>query len=121
MHSSIPFKAEHPAEHRTEPCINGPFAAIALDLEACQQTLGVRTVLDDLSAESFCLKLPYRVNKKDKLLVITQISEAVIVLRGEVVQIEEQGDGTFRLAVAISDHQMFSLRNNPSIFGTDSL
>lgn len=81
---------------------------MALDVAACRQSLGVRTVLDNLSAEGFYLRLAYPVKEGESLMVITQISHAVLMLRGEVRRVEEQGDGTYGLAGRITRHQIFS-------------
>lgn len=98
------------------PSICGPFSAVALDVAACKQSLGVRTVVDNLSADSFCVRLAYRVEEGEKLLVITQVSQAVLILRGEVTRVEEQKDGTYSMAVRITQHQIFSsLAEDPQL------
>lgn len=71
-------------------------------------SLGVRTVLDNLSAKDFCLQLNHSVKLADKLLVITQLSQAILMLRGEVTRIEEEKAGTYHLCVSITQHQIFS-------------
>ncbi|HKQ51820.1 MAG TPA: PilZ domain-containing protein [Pyrinomonadaceae bacterium] len=81
---------------------------MALDVAACKQSLGVRTVVEDLSAGGFSLRLAYPVEKGEKLLVITQVSQAVLLLRGEVKRVERQADDTYRLALSITRHQIFS-------------
>jgi hypothetical protein len=81
---------------------------VALDIAACKQSLGVRTVIEDLSAGSFSLLLAYPVQKGEKLLVITQVSQAVVLLRGEVKRIERQADDTYKLTLSITRHQIFS-------------
>jgi hypothetical protein len=87
-----------------------------LDVAACEENLGVRTVLDDLSVDGFSLQMAYPVKKGEKLLVITQISQAVLMLRGEVVEVEEEESGVYRLSVSITQHQIFSsLATNPSL------
>ena len=81
---------------------------MALDVAACKQSLGVRTVIEDLSAGGFSLRLAYPVKEGEKLLVITQVSQAVVLLRGEVTRVERQADDTYRLTLSITRHQIFS-------------
>lgn len=80
-----------------------------LNADGCQESLGVRTVLDNFSASGCYLRLTHKVKQRDCLLLITQISGAVIVIRGVVMRVRQRKDGTYGLAVAISKHQIFSL------------
>jgi hypothetical protein len=97
------------AERRNELRICGPFPAIVLNTNDCQESLGIRTMLDNFSASGCYLRLTYKVKRDDSLLLITQISGAVIVIRGVVLRVNQRKDGTYGLAVSISQHQMFSL------------
>lgn len=90
------------------PGISGPLPAVALDVAACKQSLGVRTVVEDLSAGGFSLRLAYPAEEGEKLLVITQVSQAVVLLRGEVNGVERLPDDTYRLTLSITRHQIFS-------------
>jgi hypothetical protein len=81
---------------------------VALDVAACRQSLGVRTVVDNLSAEGFYLRLAYPVKEGESLLVIAQFWQAVLLLRGQVARVEELEDGTFGIAFSITRHQIFS-------------
>lgn len=81
---------------------------MALDVAACKQSLGVRTVIEDLSADGFSLRLAYPVEEGEKLLVITQVLQAVVLLRGEVTGVARQADDTYRLTLNITRHQIFS-------------
>lgn len=78
-------------------------------MAACRESLGVRTVLEDLSADGFYLRLGYPVREGDGLLVITQIFQAVLILRAEARRVERQRDGTYGIAASITQHQIFSL------------
>jgi hypothetical protein len=75
---------------------------------AGNESLGVRTVLDNLSARDFCLQLNHPVELAEKLLVITQLSQAILMLRGEVTRVEKENAGTYHLCVSITQHQIFS-------------
>jgi SpoU rRNA methylase family enzyme len=48
----------------------------------------------------------------EKLLVVTKLSEAVVVLRGAVTRLDELGGGMYGVAVEIEKHQIFSLKTN---------
>ena len=108
MRSKLMPKADPSAERRPAPGIAGPLPAVALDVAACKQALGVRTVVEDLSADGFSLRLAYPVAEGESLLVITQVSQAVLLLRGEVRRAEECEDGTYGLTLSITRHQIFS-------------
>jgi hypothetical protein len=45
----------------------------------------------------------------EKLLVITQISQAIIMLRGAVLRVEPQTDGAYGVAASITQYRIFSL------------
>ncbi|MFN2596889.1 MAG: hypothetical protein ABR563_06855 [Pyrinomonadaceae bacterium] len=70
--------------------------------------MGSYTVLENFSADGFYIRLARRVAPGEKLIVIAQISQAIVMLQGSVVRIEEQADGTYGLAVAVTRHQIFS-------------
>ncbi len=108
LRSKVRLNAQPVAERRKAPRISGPLPAVALDVAACKQSLGVRTVIEDLSTGGFSLRLAYPVEEGEKLLVITQVSQAVVLLRGEVTRVERQADDTYRLALSITRHQIFS-------------
>lgn len=95
---------------RVEVCIPGPFPALALELSARGRELAAYTVLENFSASGFHMRLARPVELNEKLIVITQISQAVIMLRGTVVGAEEREDGTHDLAVTVECHQIFSSR-----------
>ncbi|MBD0370069.1 MAG: PilZ domain-containing protein [Pyrinomonadaceae bacterium] len=109
MQATTSLKSLRPVERRSEPRICGPFPAIVLNAGTCQKRLGVRTVLDNFSASGCYLRLTRRVKQDDSLLLITQISGAVIVIRGVVLRVKQCKDSTYGIAVSISQHQIFSL------------
>lgn len=78
-----------------------------LEVPTGNESLGVRTVLDNLSASGFSLSLSCPVKIGDKLLVITQISQAIVLLRGEVTSVEQDGP-LHKLRLKITQHQIFS-------------
>ena len=102
------MQKELSAEGRGAAGVCGPLPAVALDVAACKQSLGVRTVIEDLSAGGFSLLMAYPVEKGEKLLVITQVSQAVLLLRGAVTRVERQSDDIYRLTLNITRHQIFS-------------
>ncbi len=74
-----------------------------------EQGLGATVVLDDLSAGGFSMGLSRRVERGETLLVVAQVSQALIALRGLVLRAEPQSEG-FRVAVAVTRHRVFSLQ-----------
>ena len=109
LQATVSIKPLRIAERRSEPRIGGPFPAIALNVGACQKSLGVRAVLDNFCASGCYLRMTHGIEQDESLVLITQISGAVIALRGVVLRVEQRNDGTYGLAVAISQYQIFSL------------
>lgn len=70
--------------------------------------MGVRTVLHNLSSKDFCLRVAKPVKRGDQLLVITQLSQAILMLRGTVTRIQQDEAGDYRLCAEIIRHQIFS-------------
>lgn len=66
-------------------------------------------MLDNLSAGGFYLRLARRVGQGEKLLVIAQIAQSLILLRGVVSRVEAQKDGTYGLAADIVRYRILSL------------
>ncbi len=97
-------------ERRGETRISGPFPALALDLSSECKKLGVYTVLEDFSASGFYMLRERPAEFGETIVVITQISQAIVMLRGTVVRVEKQPDGTYGLGVAVKRHQIFSLK-----------
>lgn len=116
LQSKLSLQASSPADPSATPNIQGPFPAVVLEAEGGTESLGLRTVLDNLSAREFCLHLAHPARQGKKLLVITQLSQAIVLLRGEVTRVEEHEAGGYRLIVSITQHQIFSsLAVDPSL------
>jgi hypothetical protein len=79
---------------------------------ANSQDLGIQAVLDNLSAEGCYLRIARAVEENQQLVIISQVAQAVVMLRGHVLRIEELTDGAYGLAIAITQHQIFSLKND---------
>jgi hypothetical protein len=96
--------------------LNGPFPALVLEKADASENLGVRTVLNSLSATEFCMQLSQPVALGEELLVITQLSHAILLLRGEVTKVQQPQSGSPCLSLRIKQHQIFSaLAGNPSL------
>ncbi|MFL6282559.1 MAG: hypothetical protein ACJ74Q_05270 [Pyrinomonadaceae bacterium] len=108
-------------EHRGESRIGGPFPAIALDLSPNCKKLGVYTVIEDFSASGFYMLRERPAELGECLVVITQISQATVMLQGTVVRVEAQKDGTYGLGVAVKRHQIFSLKKIAPLKSTRAL
>jgi hypothetical protein len=74
----------------------------------------VQATLDDIGAGGFHMNSAQRFEPGEKLLVITKLSQAVVVLRGAVTRVEKIEGGTYGVAVEIEKHQIFSLKTNPT-------
>lgn len=105
--SEISVKAQSTGERRATPRLRGPLPAIALDVRGGQ--LGVHAVIDNLSAGGFYLRTAQPAEVGESLLVVTKLARAVVVLRGTVLRVEPREDGARGLAVAVKQHQIFSL------------
>lgn len=81
-----------------------------LNENASKAGLGTPTVLDNFSCSGCYLRLARRLEKGEKVTLITQISGAVIVLRGVVHRVRQRKDGTYGIGIATEQHQIFSLR-----------
>jgi hypothetical protein len=108
-------------ERRAESRVCGPFPALALDLSPRCKKLGVYTVLENFSADGFYMLLERPAELGECLVVITQISQATVMLQGTVVRVEAQKDGTYGLGVAVKRHQIFSLKKIAPLKSTRAL
>jgi hypothetical protein len=95
--------------------LKGPFPAVVLEQGKASRQLGVRTALDTLSATSFCLQFTHRVRPGEELLVITQLSHAILLLRGAVTKVQKEKAGSYCLSLDIKKHQIFSLAGGSSL------
>ena len=96
-------------EHRASPRVSGPIPAVALDVTGSAGELGKYLTLDNLSAGGFYVRLSSLFKENQKLFLVTQISQAVIVVRAAVLRTDKQVDGLYGHAFAIEQHQIFSL------------
>jgi hypothetical protein len=69
---------------------------------------GAPVVLEDLSAGGFRLRLARQVARGEWLLVIAQVSQALVALRGRVLRVEPRQEG-YCVAVAVTRYRFFSL------------
>lgn len=65
--------------------------------------------LDNLSAGGFYVRLSSSIPENQKIFLVTQISQAVIVVRASVLRADNQVEGLYGHAFAIEQHQIFSL------------
>ena len=96
-------------ERRASPRVSGPIPAVALDATGSTGELGTRLTLDDLSAGGFYVRMSTLFKENQKILLVTQISQAVIVVRAKLLRAGNPVDGLFGHAFAIEQHQIFSL------------
>jgi hypothetical protein len=94
-------------ERRVSPRVSGPIPAVALDPTGSAGELGTSLTLDNLSAGGFYVRLPSLFT--EKIFLVTQISQAVIVIRAAVLRTDNQADGLYGHAFVIEQHQIFSL------------
>ncbi len=96
-------------ERRVTPRISGPIPAVALDITGSADELGTYLTLDNLSAGGFYVRLSSLFKEAQKIFLVTQISQAVIVVRAAVLRTDKQVEGLYGHAFAIEQHQIFSL------------
>jgi hypothetical protein len=114
VQSNTPFKDLSSAKPAAAPHLQGPFPALVLETETNGDNLGTRAVLNSLSATSFCLEFDHTVSLGDQLLVMTQLSSAILLLRAEVIEIRNVAPKVSFAWLSIRNHQMFSLQTGPS-------
>lgn len=96
-------------ERRASPRVSGPIPAVALDVTGSTRELGTSLSLDNLSAGGFYVRLSSLIPENQKIFLVTQISQAVIVVRAAVLRTDKQVEGLYGHAFAIEHHQIFSL------------
>ena len=89
-------------ERRSAPRIYGLFPAKVRGVDARGAEFETTTVLDNISASHFCLRLKERVEMGVKLHVVAQIYKAVVELHGAVSRVEAQAGRACGIAVAIT-------------------
>jgi hypothetical protein len=95
-------------EREANPRIFGPFPARVRRADARGKDSEIRTVLDDLSASDFNLRLSQRVELRDKLFVVAQVHEATVALSGMVLRVEPQTEELCGVTVAINRYRFVS-------------
>lgn len=101
------MRAEN-TERRASPRVPGPIPAVALDVTGSTGELGTYLTLDNLSAGGFYVRLSYSFEENQTIFLVTQISQAVIVVRATVLR-TDHAEGLYGHAFAIQQHQIFSL------------
>lgn len=74
------------------PRIRGPLPALVKGSDARGERFHSDTVLENLSAVDFQLRLAERVEAGERLFVVTRICNAVVVLRGTVLHAPRRAD-----------------------------
>jgi hypothetical protein len=85
-----PLSIANEAERRTGPRIYGLFPATVRGVDARGASWEMTTVLDNMSASHFCLRLNRRIEMGEKLHVVAHIHKAVVELHGTVTRVEPQ-------------------------------
>jgi hypothetical protein len=93
------------AERHLDSRIAGPFQARVRGADARGQGFEIRTVLDDLSARDFNLRLTRHVDPGSRLFVLARVHEATLALRGMVQRIEP--DNGFCVVTVVIDRYRF--------------
>lgn len=104
-----PEQADLKIERRASPRVSGPIPAVALNVTESAGELGTSLTLDNLSAGGFYVRLSSLFKEDQKIFLVTQISQAVIVVRATVLRTGNQVNGLYGHAFAIEQHQIFSL------------
>jgi hypothetical protein len=99
---TYPLSSFDEVEHRTGPRIYGLFPATIKGVDARGEEFETTTLLDNLSAGAFCLRLKQRVEVGVKLYVVAQIHNAVVELHGTVSRAESQPDQACGVTVTIT-------------------
>ena len=95
-----------------EPRINGPFPARAHGTDARGLRFKSDTVLENLSARDFQVRLSEPVEPGEKLFVVTRINQAIVVLRAKISSILRRDDGSFCAAASIMRYRFLHRRTN---------
>jgi hypothetical protein len=96
------------AAREADPRIFGPFPANVRGADGRGKDFEIRTVLDDLSASDFNVRLSRRVELGDKLFVVAQVYEATVALSGMVLRVEPPTEAGCGVTVAINRYRFVS-------------
>lgn len=88
-----------------EPRIHGLFPAQVRGVDSSGAAFRAETLIDDFGATEFELRLPRRVEAGERVLVVADIHEATVALRGVVLRAEPLPDGAHRMTVAVTHHR----------------
>lgn len=96
------------AERQSAPRIHGLFPATVRGADADGAKFELTTLLENLSASDFSLRLARCVEPGAQLFVVAQIYEATVALRGSISRVEQQPDGACWLTVTITRYRFSS-------------
>jgi hypothetical protein len=99
---AAPPSAYDAAERRAEPRIYGFFPATVRGVDARGDQFETTTILENLSASVFCLRLKECVEVGVKLHVIARINKAVIELHGTVARADSENERACCIVVEIT-------------------
>lgn len=102
--------ASHRDERRRHPRIYVPFTADVQGFGEGGEPFRCLTVLDDLSAGGFRLRIMQRPEENSELTVESRLSlegnrGALLVIKGRVLRIEPKGGGVYGVALKIKNHK----------------
>jgi PilZ domain len=100
-------------QRRSKIRIQEPFPVTVRGVDRNGQEFLTETILDDVSAGGFYLRIPQHVEQGGKLFVVIQLSSENackgitprVAARGHVLRSEPKPDGRFGLAVEIRHHR----------------
>ena len=99
-------------ERRNKPRISCPFPASVRGIDTSAKAFKVNTTLSNISAGGLYVRLPCVVNEGSNLSIVTRLADAStdkrfgprVSIRGVVVRVEPNLDGTSGVAVKIKWH-----------------
>ncbi|MGB7922539.1 MAG: PilZ domain-containing protein [Pyrinomonadaceae bacterium] len=103
---AVPPSAYDATERRAEPRLYGLFPATVRGVDARGEEFETTTILENISASVFCLRLKECVEVGAKLHVVARIHKAVVELRGTVVRADTETESACCITVEIT-HSKF--------------
>jgi PilZ domain len=99
-------------ERRRQERIHEPFPVTIRSVDASGEAFEIQTVLDNISASGFRVRLERHVKRGAKVFAIVRLSTSLpevpaprVAVRGVVLGVEPQDDGTWRVAVNFTSHR----------------
>jgi PilZ domain len=99
-------------ERRQQERIYEPFPVTIRSVDASGEAFEIQTVLDNFSASGFRVRLERRVERGAKVFAIVRLSTSPpevpaprVAVRGVVLAVEPQPDGTWSVAVNYTRHR----------------